>query len=252
VLGAIAGGAIVLGLGYATAFLANAVALALFTVLIIAARSLQPACDLLQAQVRDAVPHAVRQYLRPGVVRVVIASTTIFFLLVGPLSRQMPSIAAQHGDDPMYIGYLVGALALGAAIASPVVFRFSGSHYRHPILGTALVAAGPLLVLLALSRSLVLDLVVMVLIGIAGELVRKSAEFSLTREISMGSATLAGPLVTSLGAIGIAVGALVVGECFDALGLEPSLMLFGAAVVGCGVAFVWQDRVRVEVPFPGR
>jgi predicted MFS family arabinose efflux permease len=155
VLGAIAGGAIVLGLGYATAFLANAVALAIFTALILAARSLQPACDLLQAQVRDAVPHAVRQYLKPGVVRVVIASTTIFFLLVGPLSRQMPSIAAQHGDDPMYIGYLVGALALGAAIASPVVFRFSGSHYRHPILGTALVAAGPLLVLLAISRSLV-------------------------------------------------------------------------------------------------
>lgn len=252
VLGAIAGGAIVLGLGYATAFLANAVALAIFTVLILAARSLQPACDLLQAQVRDAVPHAVRQYLKPGVVRVVIASTTIFFLLVGPLSRQMPSIAAQHGDDPMYIGYLVGALALGAAIASPVVFRFSGSHYRHPILGTALVAAGPLLVLLAISRSLVLDLVVMVLIGIAGELVRKSAEFSLTREISIGSATLAGPLVTSLGAIGIAVGALLVGECFDVIGLEQSLILFGAAVVGCGVAFVWQDRVRGEVPFPGR
>ena len=152
----------------------------------------------------------------------------------------------------MYIGYLVAALALGAAIASPVIFRFSGSRYRHPVLGVALVAGGPLLVLLGVSRSLVLDLVVVALIGVAGELVRKSAEGSLVREIPEGSATLAGPLIISLGAAGVSVGAVLVGWCFDGLGLEPSLILFGAAVVGCGAAFVWHDRVRAEVRLPGR
>ena len=252
VAGAIAGGAIVLSLGYATAFAVTAAALALFTVLIMGARSLQSACDLVQAEYRDAVPHAVRQYLGPGVVRVVIASTAVFLLLVGPLSRQMPSIAAQHGDDPMYLGYLVAGLALGAAIASPIAFRFSGSRYRHPVLGVALVASGPLLLLLAVSRSLIGDLIVVTLLGVTGELVRKSAEYSLEREVASGSRSLAGPLITSLTAVGVSIGALVVGWSFDGLGLETSLIVFGALIVACGSAFMWHDRVRAEVTFPGR
>lgn len=248
VVGAVAGGAVVLDLGYATAFAINAGALVLFTVLVYWAKSLQPACDRLQSQERAPIAHAVRHYRERGVVRVVIVSSAIFFLIVAPLDRQMPSIAAHHGDSAMYVGLLVAALALGAAIASPVIFTFDGSHYRHPILGVALCATGPLLILLSVSMSFALDLLLLLLIGVCAELVRKSAEFSLEREVPVGARTLAGAFVISLVATGLCVGAIVVGAAFDDLGLGPSLAIFGAVVLVCGLTFMWRDRVRAELP----
>ena len=248
VVGAVAGGAVVLDLGYATAFAINAGALVLFTLLVYWARSLQPACDRLQAQHRVPIRNAVRHYRERGVVRVVIISATIFFLVVAPLDRQMPSIAAQHGDSVMYVGLLVAAIALGAALASPVIFRFDGSHYRHPILGVALCATGPLLILLSLSMSFALDLVLLLLIGVCAELVRKSAEFSLEREVPFGAHTLASAVIISLAATGLCLGAILVGVAFDDLGLGRSLAIFGGVVLVCGLVFMRRDRVRAELP----
>ena len=109
---------------------------------------------------------------RALLLRTLLETTLTFFVFVGPLEQIMPVVAADHGDGAQYIGLLLAAIAVGGLLASPIVRRLEQREVSElALLGGGLVAAGSFMVVLGVSRSLVLDLATIVLIGATWEVV---------------------------------------------------------------------------------
>ena len=82
-----------------------------------------------------------------------------FFVYVGPIQQVMPAIAAEHGEGAAYLGVLLSAMAVGGISANPLVRRLIARGIPALLIAAGAVAlAGVLMVLLALSSGLALDL----------------------------------------------------------------------------------------------
>ena len=110
---------------------------------------------------------------RALLLRTILETTLTFFVFVGPLEQIMPVVAADHGDGAQYIGLLLAG-DRRRGICSPA--RSCGALEQREVselalLGGGLVAAGAFMVVLGVSRSLVLDVATIVLIGATWEVV---------------------------------------------------------------------------------
>lgn len=238
-IGPAIGGGLVTTVGVAAAFAVNAASF-LAVVVVLAA---------VPAAVGGPEPDAGGgpRNLRTGLVvgwrsillRTLLASTLTFFAVVGPLEQVMPAIAAEHGDSAGFIGLLLAALAAGGLLANPLVRHLDDRHAPElVVLGVALVTAGGLLVALALSSFLVLDVVTILLIGGCWEVVWVVTMTTVHFRSPTGASGAVMGVLFAVSSLAVAAGSIGVGWAFDQLGIAPSLLGSGVLLVAFGVGAV--------------
>lgn len=227
--GAILGGTAVQLIGAGSAFLANSLSYVLVGSIVAASPILQRSCDLARARNtgKQAPTHA-REGFALEIVRVVAFGAGIFFLLIAPLEQLMPTLAAAHGEDAMYLGLLLAALCFGSILANPFVRRVATNATSSQLaLGLGVAACAPAVFLLGLSGSLVTDLLLLTVIGCCWEFIFVSGGSSLQLDIPEGIRGRMVGLFYVLVSGCAALGALLMGFLFEHVGIEVSLLGVG-------------------------
>lgn len=226
---ALAASLVYLHLGAGFVFLLAAVTSLLMVIVLRTSHSLQASCDVLRG---SPTPPPLVKGLRTGlsvpIVSAALISGGFLLLLVAPLQSLAPRIAMTHGESPMYVGWLVAALALGGIVASLLAEFFGNSEAgRRRELEIALIVVGPLLALLGLSMSLATDLVSLFLLGIALQItffvMPKAVLVNSPNEVSGRMIALIFVIAAFTGG----VGALLMGGLVDQFGLEGVLIACG-------------------------
>ncbi len=115
------------------------------------------------------------------------------------------------------------------------------------VLGVALVSAGVLLVALALSSQLALDIVTILLIGGCWEVVWVVTTTTVHfRSPTAASGAVMGVLF-AVSSLAVAAGSIGVGWAFDQLGIAPSLLSSGALLVAFGFGAVLRMHRRLHL-----
>lgn len=248
-VGAVLGGTVVALVGPGFAFLANALSYLFVTLMMIASPVLQRSCDLARHRNDGEQPETGK--LRRGfgleVVRVAAAGAGCFFLFVAPVEQLMPTIAAEHGDDAMYLGLLLAAICLGAILGNPLVRKraIDGSG-ASSTLTTGVIACGPVVLLLALSSTLVTDLVLLVALGICWEMIFVSGSTSLQLDVPP---EIKGKMIGFFYVLVsgcAALGALLLGYLFDLLGIDTSLTVSAGVIFVVGVGLLGFRRFQMR------
>lgn len=244
--GAILGGSVVALVGPGVAFLSNALSYLFVALVMLASPILQRSCDLARHRNDDRKPQAagLREGFALQVVRLIGIGAGAFFLLIAPIEQLMPTIAAEHGDDAMYLGILLAAICLGAMLGNPLVRkRAIDGVGATSALNFGLIACGPVVFLLALSSTLATDVLLLIALGVCWELIFVSGSSSLQLDVPP---EIKGKMVGFFYVLVsgcAALGALLLGYLFDALGIETSLIIAAGATGLVGVSFLIGRRV---------
>jgi len=174
----------------------------------------------------------LRAVWRLPLMRTLLIAATVFFVYVGPIEQVMPAIASQHGEGAAYIGVLLSAIALGGIAANPLVRRLNDRKAPALImLGCAIAASGLMLVLLGLSDALVTDLLILLALGAAWEVVWVTSWTTTHFRSPEGVSGEAMGLLLMTYSLGVAAGALLAGWLFDEFGVGDSLVGTGIVLI---------------------
>lgn len=253
-LGAILGGTVVALVGAGAAFMANSLSYVFVAVVLMLSPVLQRSCDLARHR-NDGrkAPARARDGLGLEIVKVVAFGAGVFFLLVAPIEQLMPAIAAEHGEDAMYLGLLLASICLGAVIGNPIVRRLvSDARSAELTLMLGVILCGPAIFLLGLSRSLVSDMAILVAIGICWELIFVSGNSSLQLDVPEQIKGRMIGLFYVLVSGCAALGALLMGFLFDHIGIEQSLFGVAALIVLVGLSLRVRHHFAAGVATSGR
>ena len=158
-----------------------------------------------------------------------------------------------HGESPMYVGWLVAAMAAGGMVASLLADRFGHTEAgQRRELEIALIAVGPLLILLGVSMTLATDLLVLFLLGAAIQVVffvmPSAVIFNAPKEVT---GRMIG-LIFVIAAFTAGAGALLMGVLIDRFGLEEVLVACGVAALAFGIFRAVRISRLPLTPNPGR
>ncbi|MFZ9668682.1 MAG: MFS transporter [Solirubrobacterales bacterium] len=240
-IGAVTSAIVYTHFGAEVVFSLAALASLMMLIVLRVADSLQASCDALRLR---PPPPPLLEGLRSGLSIPIVAAALIsggfLLLLVAPLQSLAPRIAMSHGESPMYVGWLVAALAAGGMAASLISERFANSEAgQRRELELALVLVGPLLALLGISMSLATDLLVLFLLGASLQITFVVMPWAvLTNAPKEISGRMVG-LLFVVGALTGGLGALIMGALVDRFGLEEVLIVCGtvALIFGAFRAF---------------
>ena len=235
--GALAAAVVYTHFGADAAF-ALASASSLFVVVVLmTSGSLQASCDALRVQ--PAPPPLVegfRMSLSVPIVAAALISGGFLLLLVAPLQSLAPRIAMAHGESPMYVGWLVAAIAAGGMVASLFADRFAHTAAgQRRELEISLLLVGPLLALLGLSMSLATDLLILFLIGAVIQVVFFVMPWAVIVNAPKEASYRMIGLIFFVAAFTGGVGALAMGFLIDRFGFEDVLLACGAVAFVFGV-----------------
>lgn len=239
-LGALAASVVYTDFGAAFAFGLAAAASMVVVAVLLASDSLQASCDALShSQPPPPLVEGFRTSLSIPIVAASLISGGFLLLLVAPLQSLAPRIAMNHGESAMYVGWLVAAMAAGGMLASLLADRFGHSEAgQRRELEIALIAVGPLLILLGLSMTLATDILILFLLGAAIQIVffvmPAAVILNAPKEVT---GRMIG-LIFVIAAFTAGVGALAMGLLIDTFGLEEVL-------VACGILALLFGVVRV-------
>lgn len=236
-LGAVASSVVYTHMGADFAFGLAATASVLMVVVLMASASLQASCDALrESQPPPPLVEGLRTGLSVPIVAAALVSGGFLLLLVAPLQSLAPRIAMNHGESPMYVGWLVASMAAGGMVASLLANRFGNTDAgRRRELEFALIVVGPLLALLGLSKNLASDLVILFLLGVALQVVFFVMPWAvLVNAPKEVSGRMLG-LIFVVSAFTGGVGALAMGVLVDSFGLEQVLVACGVVALVFGI-----------------
>lgn len=251
-LGALLGGLAVEMLGASAIYGFTAAACLAVVVVVAMSPALQPACDLARNH-RDASLRAgLREGLPVPMVRTAIAAGVLFFLLIAPIEQLMATIAVDHGEDAMFLGVLLAAIAVGAIAGNRVMTRqTSKGRTSEELLLLGVLIAAPPTILLGFSSSIYLDLALLILIGFGWEYLQGGGSDVMQLEVPPHiSGRMVGMfylLVTGASALG----ALVAGWLFDRLGVDVSLLALGLLASAGAMVLKLRHVRRVREPETG-
>ena len=248
VVGALGAGVILQLTGSWIAFAVNFAGYASVALVIHFSPILQHACDLARASGDGHILSGTMQGLRIPLVRALLAGAVVFFVLVAPLEELMPRIAAQHGEGAAVLGLLVAAICFGAVVGNPIVQRVAiDAPSSQRTLAVGVVLCGIPTLLLGLSSALWSDLILLLIVGVAWELVFVSAAQSLQLDVPQEIRGRMLGLFYCMSAGMSAVGALVMGAAFTDLGVDTGLLVLGGIALACGLAlWPWLARARAH------
>ena len=236
-LGALVASVVYAHAGADVAFGLAAIASLLVVVVLIASDSLQASCDALRfSPPPPPLVEGFRRSLSIPIVAAALISGAFLLLLVAPLQSLAPRIAMMHGESPMYVGWLVAAIAAGGMVASLLADRLGNNEAgQRRELEIALVVVGPLLILLGFSMTLATDLLILFLLGVAIQVVYfvmpTAVLVNAPKEVS--GRLIA--LIFVIAAVTGGVGALAMGALIDRFGLEDVLIACGVLALVFGV-----------------
>jgi len=238
ILAALSSSVVYTHFGAEAAFGLAALASLMMMVVLMTADSLQASCDAMrESQPPPPLVQGLRMGLSIPIVAAALISGGFLLLLVAPLQSLAPRIAMNHGESPMYVGWLVAAMAAGGMLASLLANRFGHTEAgQRRELELALIVVGPLLILLGLSMSLLTDLLILMLLGaslqIAFFVMPWAVLVNAPKEVS---GRMLG-LIFVVAAFTGGVGALVMGALVDSFGLEEVLVACGLLAFVFGLA----------------
>ena len=227
-----------LHLGAEFVFVLAALASLLMIIVLRTSHSLQASCDALrESPSPPPLIKGFRKSLSIPIVSAALISGGFLLLLVAPLQSLAPRIAMTHGESPMYVGWLVAALALGGIVASLLAEFFANSESgRRRELEIALIVVGPLLALLGFSMSLATDLLILFLLGVALQITFFVMPWAVIVNSPKEVSGRMIALIFVLGAFAGGVGALLMGALVDRFGLEEVLIACGSLAFLLGAA----------------
>jgi MFS family permease len=245
--GAILGGTVVAVIGPAWAFGANAASYLVVGTIILMSPVLQAACDAARASGDGFILAGMREGLRIPLVRGVLLGAATFFVLVGPIQSLMPKIAAEHGENAMYLGLLLTGVAVGALIANPIVrSRVTDGPTAWRAIAVALIICGPATVLFGFSSLLWTDLLLLAVIGSTWETLFVSGSAAMQLDVPMHiKGRMIGVFYVAVTGC-TAAGAVLMGWLFTDLGVDHSLWLLGGAtfLMSLGLYAHWHRSMR--------
>jgi predicted MFS family arabinose efflux permease len=231
-IGPAIGGGLVIAIGVELAFALNALSFVAVIVMLLSLPHDHAERGRLGRRETLSFTTAASTVLRGSLIRVVLISVLGFFLYVGPIQQVMPAISAEHGDDAAYLGILLSAMALGGISVNPLVRRLiaRGTPALRIVAG-AVGLAGLMMVLLALSSAFVLDLLILLFVGAAWEIMWVTAWTTAHFRSPKGLSGEAMGLLFMTSSLGTTVGAVAVGLFFDAFGVKESLIGMGVILL---------------------
>ncbi len=236
-VGALAAAVVYTHLGADAAFALASAASLVVVVVLVTSGSLQASCDALR--VKPPPPPLVdgfRMSLSVPVVAAALVSGGFLLLLVAPLQSLAPRIAMAHGESPMYVGWLVAAIAAGGMVASLFADRFAHTAAgQRRELEVSLLLVGPLLLLLGLSMTLATDLLALFLIGVVIQVVFFVMPWAVIVNAPKEASYRMIGLIFFVAAFTGGIGALAMGYLIDRFGLEDVLVACGAIAFAFGV-----------------
>ena len=245
--GAILGGTVVAVIGPAWAFGANAASYLIVGTIILMSPVLQAACDAARASGDGFILAGMREGLRIPLVRGVLLGAATFFVLVGPIQALMPKIAAEHGENAMYLGILLTGIAVGALIANPIVrSRVTDGPTAWRAIAVALIICGPATVLFGFSNLLWTDLLLLAVIGSTWETLFVSGSAAMQLDVPMHiKGRMIGVFYVAVTGC-TAAGSVLMGWLFTDLGVEHALWLLGGAtfLMSLGLYAHWHRSMR--------
>lgn len=180
-----------------------------------------------------------REWLTP-MIRLGGLAVAVFFVLIAPVEQLMPVVAKEHGLNARYVGFLLGAIGVGAMLANRSLHRWNvGGHRRQQLMAAGLLCAAAGMVFLALtpSQGIVIDLLAAALIGFGWELVFIAGKSTVAIDVPapfrgrlMGMFFLLVTAATAAGTMGL-------GLLHEWLGLTWTFLI-AAAVSGAAGALV--------------
>lgn len=191
----------------------------------------------------------VKRGMAISAARVAILAGMLFFGLVAPIQQLMPSLARTHGASPFFIGILLSCLALGGISANPIIRRMLADAGRNSqLIDLGLVIAGPALLLLGLSGSLLSDFALLFVVGMGWECVWVASQSTIQLGIPKDVSGRILGLFYSVVTLGTAAGSIVVGMLIDALGVRTSLAFLGLLVSIFGLISLVRIRRATKRP----
>lgn len=253
-VGALAAAVVYTHLGAEAAFAMASVSSLVVVFVLMTSGSLQASCDALRVQPSPPpLVEGFRMSLSVPVVAAALVSGAFLLLLVAPLQSLAPRIAMAHGESPMYVGWLVAAIAAGGMVASIFADRFAHTAAgQRRELEVSLLLAGPLLALLGLSMSLASDLLVLFLIGAVIQVVFFVMPWAVIVNAPKEASYRMIGLIFFIAAFTGGVGALAMGYLIDSFGLEEVLIACGAIALVFGVIRVVRISRMPLTPTTGR
>lgn len=230
--GAVAGGVIVQVTGPGLPYAFNGAAHVMTGLVLIASPLLQAACDRARDERTGGIAAALRVGLRIPVVQIMVVGTVTFFLLIAPVESLMPTLAGDHSEGAMALGFLLAGIGVGAMIGNPLVRSGIGTprlNTRTMIIGLGLASVA--VILLGWSNSLATDFALLMVFGAGWEWVSVASSNTLQLQVPF---AIAGRMVGVyyLLSMGLAaIGALLLGWLFAAAGVDPSLWVVGLVAV---------------------
>lgn len=236
-LGAVAASVVYAHFGAEFAFGLAATASLLMVMVLVAADSLQASCDALhESQPPPPLVKGLRTGLSIPIVAAALISGGFLLLLVAPLQSLAPRIAMSHGESPMYVGWLVAAMAAGGMTASLLADRFGNTEAgQRRELEVALIVVGPLLALLGISMTLATDLLVLFLLGAALQVAFFVMPWAVLINAPKDVSGRMLGLIFVVAAFTGGVGALAMGALVDGFGLEGVLVACGVLALVFGI-----------------
>ena len=246
VLGPLIGGGLVSAVGAGACFGVNALS---YLALVALMPTLPPV---------RRVPEQVAAGLRPALTAAgrgtslfaLLVGAAVFALLVGPVQELAPVIARRHSDGAHVLGYLLAALAAGGVLGNLLVgFDEVPSASRRRLMGGAAILFAVATAGLAISPTLPLTLLAMLGTGMIWQ---ASFVQLMTWLQTVAPASLSGRMVGfffTVNLVGFALGALLVGLLFDAIGVTDGLLICAAGLAIWGLYKLLVPRRATPPPF---
>jgi transmembrane secretion effector len=164
-----------------------------------------------------------------------IVGSLTFALLVAPIEQLAPVIARRHREGAHLIGFLFAGLATGGILGTVLRTRLDRRGVTvDRLIGASLLATAIGMIGLALAPNIFIADAALVCCGTFWEVIYVECLAAMQTLIPSLSGVLTGVFFTlTLG--GLTLGALLVGELIDLVGVDVGLSIAGAATGAFGV-----------------
>jgi len=179
----------------------------------------------------------VKRALAHPVLGIVVVGVLTFALLVAPIEQLAPAIARRHGEGAYLLGFLLGGLAAGGILGTVLRTRLERRGVPlDRLIGASLLATSLGMVGLALAPNILVAVAAMLCCGTFWEVVYVESLAAMQTLIPTMSAVLTGVFFTvTMG--GVTIGALLIGELMDLVGVGIGLAIAG---LGTGAYGAWR------------